>query len=158
MQVHVPRMRSAVRLLLGSSESRGSLRCRVGGEDSGSWRAGLRQAGEGQERRSLEPGRPKGVQGPQGWPQLGLSLIWASLRLITSLNENSVLGWGPRQPLEGLRVQSRRETATTDTQEAFQRARAALLGLPCSGCWGSGALHHGSHPQPLQPASRAELS
>lgn len=119
MQVHVPRMRSAVRLLqvgtqLGSSESRGSLRCR-GGEDSGSWRAGLRQAGEGQERRSLEPGRPRGVQGPQGWPQLGLSLILASLRLITSLNENSVLGWGPRQPLEGLRVQSPRETAATDT-------------------------------------------
>lgn len=78
MQVHVPQMRSAVRLL----------RARVGEEDSGSWRTGLRQVGEGQERWSLESGQPTGAQGTQGQQRLGLNLVLASLRLITSLNGN----------------------------------------------------------------------
>lgn len=140
----------------GSSESLGSRRCGVGGEDSGSWRAGLRQVGEGQERRSLEPGRPRGVQGTQAWQQLGLNLVLVSLRRITSLNENSVLGGRQLQPLEGLRIQSQHEVATTDRQEAFQRARAALLrplGFSGRPSWLPPAA---PHPHALQPASQAE--
>ena len=41
--------------------------------------------GEGPERQSPKPGGPRGTLANQGWQQLGLNLVWVSLRLLSFL-------------------------------------------------------------------------